>query len=335
MRSRGLMLALPGLVGGCSALGAGEPTQEKWTVQVSLSRPSISIPHAASDNLTITVARGGGFTGPVIFSAAPPPGLTAVFSDIVTTGTVTTALITVGAGANSNLTYTTVIPLHVATPSDLVADLGLEVSVTPKVGFWVTAPATLSVPRGSASGPIRVTFTKTGFTDDVTMSLALFNGAPAGITATFTPNPIVVDTVTSMTVMVDPSVSEGTYTVGTRANGGGYQGTSPLSLTVTAAPTLGLTLNSSTLNVVRGTNLATLLTFQRTNFTAPITMTVTSPPPFGMVISFSPNPSPGATTLVNVNATPAMALGTYIISLTSSGFGVPVVTIPLTVTVLP
>ena len=217
------MRLLPALLLASAALGCGggdggtnDPDQgtgnpSLWTLTATFARSSITLQHGATDTVTVRVTRGGGFTGAVVIFADSNAGLGAAISNVVTNGTTTTALLTLTAGTGSDIVYTIPIGVHVvATGADLHSDPTLEVNVTRKNGFWTTAPATLSVPRGGTSGPINVHFTKTGFTDPVTLSLPLFNGAPAGITGSFTPNPVIQDTNSTMTVAVDASVPEGT-----------------------------------------------------------------------------------------------------------------------------
>ena len=313
--------------------GTGDPSA--WVITATLSRPTLTVPHTGTDTSTVTVTRSGGFTGAVTFGADAPPNMAATFTNVVTSGTTTTALLTVGVSSGGGV-YSIPFPVHANGPEASVhSDQTVTINVVHNVGFWTTAPATMSVAAGSASGPTRVTFTKTGFTDDVTMSLALLNGAPTGITATFTPNPIVGDTVTSMTVLVDPAVPLGTYSLGVRTNGGGYQGTAPLALTVTAAATLTMSAVTNPIVIARGGQGGTLINLVRTNFSLGITPVITSTLPVGVTASFGPPTSFGPTVSLNVIPTPAAQPGTFTINVTSGGVGVPVVTIPITVTITP
>lgn len=312
--------------------GTGDSSH--WTLTATLSRPSVTMQHGSSDTVTVTATRGGGFTGTVNIHADSSPGLSAAISNVVNSGTSTTALLTVTAGTVSDLVYTIPISVHVeGTEVELHSDPTLTVNVTHKNGFWTTAPATLSVARGGVSGPTNVHFTKTGFSDPVTLSLPIFNGGPAGITATFAPNPVASDTNSTMTVSVDGAVPEGSYSAGVRVNGGGYQGTAPITITVTPGPSLLIVAGTNPLIVAKGGNNVSLLTFTRTNLPGLITMSVTSTLPTGISASFGPNPAGGNTTTMTVSATGGAASGTFVVNVTSGGVGVPVVTIPVTVTV--
>lgn len=338
---RGVCLAVLAAAAGCKPAdeqnqGTGDPSQ--WTLTATFSRPDLTIQHGNTDTTTIVVTRGGGFTGQVTISTPfVPPGITATIDNIATTGTTTTARLTVMPGTGSDLVYSIPIPVDVAADgADLHTDPPptVNINVTRKNGFWVTAPATMSVPRGASSGPITVHFTKTGFSSDVTMSL-FQNTAPAGITATFTPNPIASDTNTTMVVSVDPSVVEGTYSVGVRANGGGYQGTAPMTVTVTAAPGLTMVPASPTMTVTKGTQGSNVFTLNRTNLPGLITMSSSSTTlPAAVTVSFGPNPAGGPSTTMFVNV-PLLSVqsGTYVINVTSGGTGVPVVTVPITLTI--
>jgi hypothetical protein len=338
---RAAIVSVAALLMSCGIAGSGEEKQgsgdqSQWTLTATLSRPNLTVQHGSTDTTTLIITRGGGFTGDVQIASIETPGITTVISTPVTVGSVTTAKISVTPGTASDVVYTIPIPLQIDSKVDnLNSHLDLSLNVTRKNGFWTTAPTTMSVARGGASGPTRVTFTKTGFTDDVTMSLPLFNGAPAGITATFSPNPIVGDTVTSMTILIDSSVPEGSYSVGVRCNGGGYQGTAPLTITVTAAAGLSMNAVTNPVLVARGGQSGTLINLVRTNLTAGITPTVTSTLPAGVTVTFGPPTSFGPTISMNVATTLAATPGTFTVSVTSGGVGVPLVTIPITVTISP
>ncbi len=323
-------------IGGDNNNNNGTGDKSKWAVALALPRSTLTVQHGSTDTMTLTVTRSGGFTGAVTLVADMLPGAAVTLGNQATTGAVTSALLSVSPYTGSDVVYSIPFGVHVNTDVDNVRlDTMIVLNVTRKNGFWTTAPATMSVGRGGASGPTRVTFTKTGFTDDVTASLPLFNGAPAGITATFSPNPIVGDTVTMMTVLVDASVPEGSYSVGVRMNGGGYQGTAPLTLTVTAAVGLSMNFATNPLIMAKGLGNSTFINLVRTNLTAGITPTVTSTLPTGVTVSFGPPTSFGPTVSMSVNTTAAAAPGTYTVNVTSGGAGVPVVTIPLTLTITP
>ena len=219
--------------------GTGDPAN--WTVTATFARPTLTVPHGGQDTVTVTVTRGGGYTGAIDFFVDSIPGFTAVLSNIQTSGLTTTALFTVGFGPGG-LVFSTPYSVHAnADKEGLHADPTITVNVVHNNGFWTTAPARLSVARGSASGPTRVTFTKTGFTDDVTMSLPLFNGAPAGITATlptavaasFGP-PTSFGSTVSLNFNVNIAAISGTYTVNVTSGGVGVPVvTIPLTLMIT------------------------------------------------------------------------------------------------------
>ena len=344
MRVRTLCVIVIGFLSACtiSPIGGGGDNnngtgdKSKWAISLALPRSTLNIAHGSTDTMTMTVTRSGGFTGAVTLDVDPVGGAAITVTNVATVGTVTTALLSVSPYTGSDLPYTIPFGVHVNTAEQAVhVDATITLNVMHKIGFWTTAPATMSVAAGAGSNPTRVTFTKTGFTDDVTASLPLFNGAPAGITATFSPNPIVGDTVTSMTILVDGAVPEGTYSVGVRMNGGGYQGTAPLSLTVTARATLTMSFATNPLIVAKGFSNSTFINLVRTNFTSGITPTVTSTLPTGVTVGFGPPTSFGPTVSMSVITTAAAVAGTYTISVTSGGAGVPIVTIPLTLTITP
>lgn len=311
----------------------GTGTPHNWAISVSVDRPNITMKQGATDTVHFTVTRSGGFIGPVEFKPFDTPSPTLTIANVVTTGTTTTALLIIKLPGSYPL-ITFPFPVLVKSPTDQVAGVNIDMSVTVtrSSGFFVSIGNALTVARGGPAINSPFTLIKTDYDGEATMSLAL-GSAPAGITAVFTPNPM-AGTAGSMAIQADATVPEGVYNIGVRANGGGYQGTAPLNLTVTPPPTLSLALGTSSITVARGAIGQAEVTLTRGNLSAPVSL-IAGNPPFGIVVSFTPPSTTGNTMTVNVNVTPATAPGNYVININSGGFGVPAATVPLTVVVTP
>jgi len=87
--------------------------------------------------------------------------------------------------------------------------------------------------------------------------------------------------------------------------------------------------------VAKGSGNSTFINLVRTNLTAGITFSVTPTLPAGVAVTFGPPTSFGPTVSMSITANASAVPGTYTLNVTSGGPGVPVVTIPLTLTITP
>ncbi|MES2305659.1 MAG: hypothetical protein V4558_09130 [Gemmatimonadota bacterium] len=311
----------------------GTGTPHDWAISVAVDRQNLPMKQGATDTVHFTVTRSGGFIGPVEFKPLETQTPQLTIANVVTTGTTTTALLIIKVPSSYPL-ITFPFPVLVRSPTDQVAGVNVDMSITVSraPGVFVSIGNAFTVARGGPALADPFSLIRTDFDGEATMSLAL-GSAPAGITAVFTPNPL-TGTTGSMAIQADASVPEGVYNIGVRANGGGFQGTAPLNLTVTPPPSLALTLASGTITLARGTIGQVEVTLTRTNLPSSVSL-VTSNTPFGLAMSFTPPSTTGNTMTANVNITPATVPGNYIITINSNGFGVPAATVPLTVVVTP
>src|SRR5213078_4130518 len=100
------------------------------------------------------------------------------------------------------------------------------------------APAALTIGQG-ATGSTTVTVTRTNFTGAVTLTVG---GAPTGVTGSFSPA-APTGTSSTLTLSVGAAVAPGVYNL--TVDGAGSPGTrsTPLTLTVSAAPDYTLSLS--------------------------------------------------------------------------------------------
>ncbi|MBK6486137.1 MAG: hypothetical protein IPF98_04530 [Gemmatimonadetes bacterium] len=202
-------------------------------------------------------------------------------------------------------------------------------------GFAITlSSSTLSVVQGSntsVSASIARTGSFSGTVDLTTESV------PSGITASFSPAAITSGTTsTSLTVAAASSVAPGNYTFTVRGRATGISDqTGQVTLTVTAAPAIGMTLAPSALTVVQGASGQSTVTIARTNLTTAIALSA-SGAPAGVTTTFALatiNTETSTTLSVAVGA--AVAVGTYPITVTATAGAVTqVATLQLTVDLL-
>lgn len=323
---------MPGGDGGTDPANGTGPTSG-WSVTGTTSDLSPTIPQSGVDSITVTVTRVGGFTGAVTLTpvVAAQGGITATIDNIVTTANVTTARLIISIGpsfpAGAQSVNVGVTPVGGVAP----VTVALSINIVVKPGVYVVTASTLSVGQGS-NAVATVTLRRTNYTAPVPMSLST---TQPGLTATFSPNPA-TDSTTTMTLQADASVPLGTYNVGARANDGitGFQATAPLTLTVTAPGSIALSLGLNPLIVRLGTSTPTGVTIARTNFTGLVTFAF-SGLPTGLTATTLPNPTLANTASVAFYAIGNPPVGSYPITITASGQGIPNANIVQMVTVSP
>lgn len=231
LRRTALLASVVALGAGCSG-GSDDPT-EPGTPEISITAGSsaITVEPNSSGTVQLTVGRSGSFTGAVNLAAEGlPTGVTATFAPAsLTSGT--TSVLTVAAGENA-ATGTSNFTVR-ATGQGVTAksvQIALTVSDQPGLTLALSAAA-VSVAQG-ATGQSVVTLTRTGgLAGNVTMAL---EGAPAGVTGTFDPNPA-TGAASTLTLDVPANIAVGAYNLTVRGTGAGsVTATAPLQLTVTA-----------------------------------------------------------------------------------------------------
>src|SRR5207247_4878342 len=133
-------------------------------------------------------------------------------------------------------------------------------STGPAVDYTLSlAPAALTIVQG-ANGTTTVTITRTSFTDAVTLSLG---NAPAGVTGSFNPS-APTGTSSTLTVSVGMAVAPGVYNLTVNGTGSPGNRSTPLTLTVSAAPDYTLSLSPAALTIGQGATGTTPVTITRT-----------------------------------------------------------------------
>jgi hypothetical protein len=202
------------------------------------------------------------------------------------------------------------------------------------------APITVALSTDSldaeqgASATATVALTRNNYGGPVTLSL---EGAPAGVTASFDPATLTGDASSStLTLIVDPSVAEDSYSLRVRASGEGTEDqTADFVVRVIPAesPTQGFVLASTTLTIEQGATGTTQLTVVRGGgFTGPVGFT-TAGGVAGVTAAVSPNPVTGTTATLTVDVAASVDPGQYRLSVVGQGGGLRAQTSTLTVEV--
>lgn len=328
--------ALLALVG-CSSGGDNGPTVDPVvpTIGISVSPASVTAARGASATATVSLVRGGNYTGAVQLAASNvPTGVTVTFnpSTLSSSTSSATATVTVGSGAASG-TQSIQLTASGSGVTSANATLALEVP-NPAIALAVGAP-TLSVVQG-ASGTIALTITRSGgFTGDVTVAAS---GLPAGVTA----QAVTIasgSTSGTMTVNVGATAATATTPITLTASGTGVTAqTSTVNLTVTAAatPTFSISASPAAVTVTAGQSATSTITITRSGGFAGAVAVAVNGAPAGITATLNPTSiAAGATTSqLTIATTSAVTPGTYSFSVTGSGTGVTdrLATLSVTVT---
>src|SRR5207249_4654987 len=190
----------------------------------------------------------------------------------------------------------------------------VTVSATPDYALSLS-PAALTITQG-ATGTSTVTITRTNFTGAVTLSLGT---APTGVTGAFNPA-APTGTSSTLTVSVDAAAAPGVYnlTVDGTATTGNHS--TPLTLTVSAAPDYAMSLAPAALTIVQGATGSSTVTITRTNFAVAVTLSLGGAPT-GVTGAFNPAAPTGTSSALTVSVAAAVVPGVY--NLTLDGTAMP------------
>src|SRR5213594_158288 len=299
MRSGLGLVAGVAVVVGC---GTKESTGPAADYTLSLAPAALTIVQGATGNTTVTITRTN-FTDAVTLSlGGAPTGVTGSFNPAAPTGTSATLTVSVGATVVPGVYNLTVNGS--GSPGNRSTPLTLTVSAAPDYSLSL-APAALTIAQG-ATGTTTVTITRTNFTGAVTLSLG---GAPTGLTGAFDPAAPTGNTAT-LTVSVGAAVAPGVYNLTVDGTGAPGNRSTPLALTVSAAPDYTLSLTPAALTIGQGATGNTTVTITRTNFTDAVALTLGNAPT-GVTGSFNPASPTGTSSTLTVSVGAAVAPGVY------------------------
>src|SRR2546426_1011405 len=309
MRSGLVLVAGLAVVTGCGKDGGTGPAAD---YTLSLAPAALTVVQGANGTATVTITRTN-FTGAVTLSlGGAPTGVTGSFNPAAPTGTSATLTVSVG-GAVAPGVYNLTVD-GTATAGNRPTPLTLTVSEAPDYSLSL-APAALTIAQ-AANGTATVTISRTNFTGAVTLSLG---DAPAGVTGAFNPAAPTGNTST-LTVSVGAAVAPGVYNLTVDGTGAPGNRSTPLALTVSAAPDYTLSLTPAALTIGQGATGNTTVTITRTNFTGAVTLSLGNAPT-GVTGSFNPAAPTGTSTTLPLSVGAAVATGVY--NLTVNGTGSP------------
>jgi len=187
-----------------------DPTDPIGTLTLNVSRTTLDVAAGDSDTLTVSIARGGGFSGPVALSiTGAPTGVTATLDETTLSATdnSTPVTITVVAAVTPGA-YPLTVRADADGAQDREATVTLNVLAPAVVGFSLAvSPDTAQVTQG-ATGNTLVTLTRTGgFADAVAITT---DSLPTGVTAAIGTPSLAGDT-TTIVLTASATATPGTY----------------------------------------------------------------------------------------------------------------------------
>lgn len=311
------------------------------TLALAITPTSINVAQGGSGSSALNITRGGSFTGAVTLSASGnPTGVGITFSPgLIAAGAISAGIsVTVDAAVAPGNKVITISAAGTGVPT--ATGTLTVVVVAGDAGSFVLSPVptTLTAAVGAAAVTSAVGITRTApFAGPVALTVS---GAPAGVTATMDPTSTAGNSST-LSVSAATGAVNGTYPLVVRGTGAGVaDATATVNVTVTGGASAGASFTFSPTPLpltAGGASNTSAVTIARTGTFAPsgaLNLTL-SGAPAGMTASVAPNTNVTANTAtVTAQATGAVAAGTYNLTLTGVGTGIPnaVGTLPVTVT---
>ena len=241
--------------------------------------PMVQLGQGTSTSQYVYIIPEYGFVGPVTLAVSHlPTGVTAAITPNPTTGQFLVTLTATAAaplgtstvtltGTSGKVTATTTYSLQVLTPT-----------------FGVNGPGPVTLGQGTSNVFNISVSPMYGFTGEVTMSVT---GLPAGVTATFSPNPTMGNSM--MTLTATGTTALGTYPLTLIGTSGSQKATQAFSLGIFAQ---SFSLNaSSSVAIGQGTTATNQINLVTQYGFAGSVNLVASGLPAGVTATFSPNPT--------------------------------------------
>jgi hypothetical protein len=311
---KGVALLGAAVIAGCKSIGEPVPSGVSLTMLTN-----VSVVQGQSQPVTATFNRLGGYSGPVnVTCTGLPAGVTATVSKLVTSGTVTTATITVVVDTGvPAAVYQIVVHGTGDGVSEVTRALALVVMTPPPPpGYIISMTPSFTIMQGADWSYPTINLQRTSFTLPVKLTV---ENVPAGVDAFIEPSGASSGTVFQLWLNASADAPTGTFTnVVVRGVSAGFPDqTARLALTV-AVPPFALRLGSPTLSIVKGGPAQTLIVnVIRNDFIGPVTLHIDDSledgyPP-GLVVGIVPNATNGNRFDVSIAAGSGAVSGVFYI----------------------
>jgi len=332
MRRFALILVTASLLAACGGGGDGTtPPVNNPAITVSTSSTTAIVPQGSTTTVPITITRLNGATGAVTLAAEGlPANVTASFSpNPIPTGS-TSSTLTLTVGANAAVATSTITVRATAdgvAAQTATAQLVVTAAIAPAYLLAAT-PTNIAVNAGESIA-VQVAITRiSGFSGNVSLAL---EGAPAGVSGTFTPNPVTAGTST-LTITTTTAAAPGSYPLTVRGTATGLTDRTA-GITLVVAVPAAFALTATNVSVAQGAIGASAITIARTGgFSGAVTLSAANVPA-NVTVAFSQNPTTAAAVTASFTAGAGAAPGVYTVTLNGTATGVANQSANLTLTV--
>lgn len=281
-------------------------------ITIASSATGLTVAPGATGSLPIVVGRLNGFAGAVnLIAEGLPTGVIATFAPALLPNgsTASTLSLAVPAGTATGASAVTVRARSTGV-ADQVVQVPFVIQPIATSDFSLSASAAALSFVAGASAQSTITVSRFGgFTGNLAFTLT---GAPAGLTAAFSPNPV-TGTSSTLTLTSTAAVVPGTYNavLTATATTGGLSHTLPITIQVTQVPGIAVKLLPDTVRLAQSGFAQTGILMTRLgNFTGDFYMSVTGLPT-GVSAGFGTDVVLGNATNITFAATSAAVAGTY------------------------
>jgi subtilase family serine protease len=289
---------------------------------------SVSMGQGSTGAAYVYITPAYGFSANVNLSVSGlPSGVTATFSTNPATNNSTLTFTASSTAAVGTKTVTIT-----GTSGTLTASTTVALTVNPP-SFTISGPGAVSIGRGTTNPLSLYVSPQYGFTGSVNFSVS---GLPAGVTASFSPNPTTNSTAMTLTASSTAAIGQSTLTI--TGTSGSLTSTTTLTVSINA-PTF--TLSSCCIGSVgQGTSsTATVWVYPQYGFSGNVTLSI-SGLPSGVTASFSPNPVSASGTVYSASSTLTLTVsstatpGQYPLTITGTS-GAVTATTPIALSINP
>jgi uncharacterized membrane protein len=295
------------------------------------SASALTVVQNGSGQVSVGIARSGGFTGSVNLTVdGAPTGVTPSFAPNPATGDQSVLTLAAAPSAAPGTYALTIRGTGTGAPERTVA---LTLTVLEAVGYSLSlSTSTLSVTPPN-TGTVTINIQRAGgFAGAVALAV---EGYPTGTNATVLPSPTTGNTAT-LTLTTTIATPAGTYSLFVRGEADGHP-VQRVPLQLTIQPVVGylLTISNPQMTLTAGGSAQTMnIGIQRTGgFTGAVTFSLTGLPG-GFTSSFSPATTTGTSSVLQISATTAVAPGSYTGVVTGTAAGLADRTTTISVTVI-
>gem|GEM_PF-2630641 len=197
--------------------------------------------------------------------------------------------------------------------------------------FSISAPASASVNQGATNDVTVTTAIVQGTPGAITLSTT---GLPAGVSTSFSPNPVSAGSSSTLTFTATAAAAPGTFAVTVSGTDGTTTQTDSINLTVVGANDFSIAATPASVSITAGnTGTTSVSVAQITPTAGTVALSVTSSLPSGVTTSFSPTAAVvGTPSTLTFTTTAAATPGTYSVTVSGdNGTNVKTTTVTLTV----